>query len=176
MDKPILDSGSRVTFETGAKRDMQEGKGRFDLLPFDAYCFFTLQKCKLEIRNRIESTLDMLESFMKSRDLTSLYMAVDYFSLVYEEDMLIELSKHFEKGTKKYGEDNWKKGIPTKSYLNSAMRHLYKFCSGWDDEDHGIAFVWNLVCLKWTIENHPELDNINYTNKQEDKTLYKIDL
>lgn len=29
----ILDSGERRTFETGAERDMQEGKGRFDLLP-----------------------------------------------------------------------------------------------------------------------------------------------
>ena len=29
----ILDSGERRTFTTGAERDMQEGKGRFDLLP-----------------------------------------------------------------------------------------------------------------------------------------------
>ena len=29
----ILDSGERRTFDTGAERDMQEGKGRFDLLP-----------------------------------------------------------------------------------------------------------------------------------------------
>ena len=29
----ILDSGERRTFESGAVRDMQEGKGRFDLLP-----------------------------------------------------------------------------------------------------------------------------------------------
>jgi len=29
----ILDSGERRTFNTGAVRDMQEGKGRFDLLP-----------------------------------------------------------------------------------------------------------------------------------------------
>ncbi len=33
MDKTILDSGERTTFETGAVRDMHEGKGRFDLLP-----------------------------------------------------------------------------------------------------------------------------------------------
>ena len=29
----ILDSGSRRTFDSGAVRDMQEGKGRFDLMP-----------------------------------------------------------------------------------------------------------------------------------------------
>ena len=29
----IKDSGERTKFETGAVRDMHEGKGRFDLLP-----------------------------------------------------------------------------------------------------------------------------------------------
>ena len=29
----ILDSGNRRTFQTGAVRDIQEGKGRCDLLP-----------------------------------------------------------------------------------------------------------------------------------------------
>jgi len=31
--KPILDSGSRQLFESGAQRDIQKGKGRNDLLP-----------------------------------------------------------------------------------------------------------------------------------------------
>lgn len=32
----IQDSGDRTEFETGAVRDMHEGKGRFDLLPWEA--------------------------------------------------------------------------------------------------------------------------------------------
>ena len=32
----IKDSGERTTFETGAARDMHEGKGRMDLLPWAA--------------------------------------------------------------------------------------------------------------------------------------------
>jgi len=32
----IKDSGQRTEFETGAVRDMHEGKGRFDLLPWRA--------------------------------------------------------------------------------------------------------------------------------------------
>ena len=32
----ILDSGDRTQFETGAVRDMHEGKGRMDLLPLSA--------------------------------------------------------------------------------------------------------------------------------------------
>lgn len=32
----VKDSGSRAEFETGAVRDIQEGKGRFDLIPADS--------------------------------------------------------------------------------------------------------------------------------------------
>ena len=35
MEK-ILDSGERTEFDTGAVRDMHEGKGRMDLLPWSA--------------------------------------------------------------------------------------------------------------------------------------------
>lgn len=33
MFNEVKDSGNRRTFETGAVRDMQEGKGRYDLIP-----------------------------------------------------------------------------------------------------------------------------------------------
>ena len=33
----IKDSGERRTFSTGAKRDMADGKGRFDLCPWSAF-------------------------------------------------------------------------------------------------------------------------------------------
>ena len=36
LDMAIKDSGSRREFETGAVRDMAEGKGRMDLLPWSA--------------------------------------------------------------------------------------------------------------------------------------------
>ena len=33
-DRPILDTGARREFETGSRRDVAAGKGRYDLLPF----------------------------------------------------------------------------------------------------------------------------------------------
>src|ERR1035437_9660283 len=36
MDRPIKDSGTRREFGTGAVRDIQENKGRFDLIPYNA--------------------------------------------------------------------------------------------------------------------------------------------
>lgn len=98
MADVILDSGERTEFQTGAVRDMHEGKGRMDLLPWAA---------------------------------------------------IIEVSKHCERGAKKYGEHNVDKGIPTSSLCDSAARHLAKYLDAQDDEDHLLAAAWNLL---WAIQ------------------------
>lgn len=75
----------------------------------------------------------------------------DYYGESYEA--LLDLSKHFENGLLKYGRDNWKKGIPVYSYIDSACRHYCKARAGWNDEPHIIACMWNLFCLMWTVKN-----------------------
>ena len=105
----IKDSGNRRAFESGAVRDMQEGKGRMDLLPACA---------------------------------------------------IIRLAKHFENGAKKYEERNWEKGIPTHSFIDSAIRHLMKYLDGATDEDHLCAAAWNCMCCMWTEEKRPDLIDI----------------
>lgn len=92
----IRDSGNRRDFGTGAVRDMAEGKGRMDLLPWKA---------------------------------------------------LIFVAKHFEGGAEKYGENNWKKGISLKSYMDSGLRHAAKVINAEDDEPHLRAICWNFLCL-----------------------------
>ena len=73
---------------------------------------------------------------------------------------LIRLSKHFEKGAADHGERNWEKGIPMHSFLDSALRHLFKYLDGMDDEDHLCAAAWNIICAMWTEEKHPEMQDI----------------
>jgi hypothetical protein len=60
------------------------------------------------------------------------------------------LAKLYEAGAKKYGDDNWRKGIPLRAYLNSATRHLLKLNNGWADEDHAAAVLWNICGYVWT--------------------------
>jgi hypothetical protein len=60
---------------------------------------------------------------------------------------LFRLAVVFEKGAEKYGENNWRKGIPESSYLDSALRHINMYRLGATDEDHLIQAVWNLMCL-----------------------------
>lgn len=105
----IKDSGERREFDSGAVRDIQEGKGRMDLLPACA---------------------------------------------------IIRLAKHYENGAKKYAERNWEKGIPTHSFIDSALRHIMNYLDGQTDEDHLCAAAWNLMCCMWTEEKRPELQDI----------------
>jgi hypothetical protein len=65
---------------------------------------------------------------------------------------LIRLAQHFEDGALKYGDDNWRKGIDLRCYVDSAMRHLGKHMIGMRDEPHLIAALWNLACYFETEE------------------------
>lgn len=65
---------------------------------------------------------------------------------------IFRLSKHFEAGAKRYGDNNWRKGQPLSRYLDSMMRHAFKFQGGLRDEDHLAAVIWNASCLLETQE------------------------
>lgn len=63
------------------------------------------------------------------------------------------LAMHFQNGAKKYGEHNWRLGQPLMAgYFDSAMRHMFCWAMGWEDEDHLAAAIWNLCCLLETLE------------------------
>lgn len=120
----LKDSGTRQEFPTGAVRDIQEGKGRYDLLVFHA---------------------------------------------------IEEVAKVFEAGCLKYGQDNFRRGIPLRRYLDSALRHLCKGAQGQRDEKHFAQAAWNILCLmetKFMIDKGllpKELDDLpDFYNKKEE--------
>ena len=105
----IKDSGERRAFDTGAVRDMAEGKG----------------------------------------DMVSLPNAA-----------ILRLSKHYEAGATKYGRWNYLKGLPVSSFMDSALRHLFKYLDGWDDEDHLAAAAFNVLGAMEMEAKHKELIDI----------------
>lgn len=121
IDFCIKDSGERQKFDTGAVRDTQTNKGRFDLITPVA---------------------------------------------------LRRLAKHYEGGSKKYGDRNWEKGIPLGRYIDSAMRHLVDLMELKTDEDHAIACAWNMFGFVHTAEKiaagllPPELDDIGFVKNK----------
>lgn len=147
----ILDSGDRHEFSTGAVRDMREGKGRCDLMPL-------LVVSRLLKNYREDNILSFLALFMDGQNTAHLYGALDEFSrIAYNssaDTMILEVAKHFEDGANKYGEHNWQKGIPANCYIDSALRHYFKWRRGDQDEPHDRAFVWNLLCCIWEVDYH----------------------
>ena len=152
----IKDSGDRTEFATGAVRDMREGKGRCDLMPLDVVAAYMG-----EYENTVDPVLMGIYMFQKNNTASHLYCALNDFCreayLGNEQTMFLEVAKHFEEGAKKYGENNWQKGIPTWCYIDSAVRHYLKWLRGDKDEPHDRAFVWNLLCCIWTIKHEAEL-------------------
>ena len=65
---------------------------------------------------------------------------------------LAEVARHFQLGAKKYAKANWKKGIPLSRYTDSALRHLFKYLNGEEDENHLVSSAWNLLCALETRE------------------------
>ena len=52
-----------------------------------------------------------------------------------------------EEGCKKYGRNNWRKGIPMSRYASSALRHFLEYLDGQIDEAHLWQAFWNLAAL-----------------------------
>lgn len=156
----ILDSGNRREFETGAVRDIQEGKGRCDLLPLDVVGMYLNE----------DMVLEPIYLFTTSGEHHHLHHVLEAFRTfidVTKCDIILELSKHFEEGAKKYGENNWQKGIPVRCYIDSAVRHYLKFLRGDKDEPHDRAFCWNIMCAIWTCKHKPELNDYARREKEE---------
>ena len=158
----IHDSGNRREFESGAVRDIAEGKGRCDLLPLDIIAsIFTEYRDK-----NIGNIIQLINDFIRTGNRSKIELAVVLFSQEIRKIsvplMFMEVSKHFEDGAKKYDERNWEKGIPTHCYVDSGVRHFLKYIDGFEDEHNDRAFVWNMLCLLWTCVNKPELDDLPY--------------
>lgn len=156
----LKDSGERRQYETGAVRDIQEGKGRLDLVPIDTIADVFL---KFEDTNKIGQILKCIYNFYETQEVDYLYKAIYIFSVNYEVNLcnaILEVSKHYEDGARKYGEHNWQKGINFSSYIDSGIRHLLKYFRGDDDEPHDRAFLWNMISLAWTCIHKPELNNL----------------
>jgi len=73
-------------------------------------------------------------------------------------EALKRVAIHYTNGAKKYAPNNWKKGIPTDRFIESAMRHFMQWRLGERDEDHLSAVVFNIFGIIYNEEkeNMPE--------------------
>lgn len=110
-----LDSGKRQEFDTGAKRDTQDGKPRYDLVPIAS---------------------------------------------------LKRLAELYARGSEKYSEGNWVKGMPYSRIYSSMYRHMIQWAEGDTSEDHLAAVAWNAFALMhFDSTNRTELDDMDKLRK-----------
>lgn len=153
----LKDSGNRREFSTGAVRDVADGKGRCDLLP--------LTQVSVLIGSL---TLCHISTFMSDCETYALRKAIHEFTQETGLDLytaMLEVSIHYEDGARKYAERNWEIGIPVHCFIDSAVRHYLKWRRGDTDEPHDRAVLWNLLGAWWTMENHPELNDLPNARK-----------
>ena len=158
----IKDSGKRREFETGAVRDIQEGKGRCDLLPLDV------------IGDAFEDHIfRLIDNYIRTGNLTYLLAVAYEFQRKHYENYytaLLELAKHYEDGAVKYAERNWEQGIPLHCYIDSAVRHYLKVLRGDDDEPHDRAFLWNIYGAIWTHKHLPEMIDLPFREENHENS------
>ena len=156
----INDSGNRRKFESGAVRDMAEGKGRCDLMPlnvvsdlFDDFVFMGQHSSEVSECFRLLSVCADEKASKHLRYLSAIG-AINCFRVITGlslPDIMLEVAVHYEEGAKKYGEHNWEKGLPLWCFIDSATRHFLKYLGERTDECHDRAFVWNMLGFMYTI-------------------------
>jgi len=65
-------------------------------------------------------------------------------------------------GAAKYGENNWKKGIPVSDLLNHAIRHIYMYLEGDVSEDHLGHAAWNLLAACHMEETREDMLDVEF--------------
>ena len=169
----LKDSGSRRGFGTGAVRDMAEGKGRCDLLPLREVAELMDNDPVLHLFADVQATDDTAQKCRLLKDALAYLGAAKPARLDCPNfvplfpnlsTLIIEVSKQFEDGARKYGDNNWRKGIPARCYLDSATRHYLKHLRGDHDEPHDRAACWNIICMIWELRNH---DQGSYQDSEE---------
>ena len=163
----LKDSGARREFASGAVRDIQEGKGRCDLLPLDIVArLFT-------DGNEEDIVLSNIDSYVRHGNPDNLLIAICHFCKLAGFDSLssamLEVAKHYEAGALKYSPRNWEKGIDLHCYIDSGVRHYLKFRRGDTDEPHDRAFIWNMFGAVWTQKHLPHLIDLPFNTEGKDE-------
>ena len=73
---------------------------------------------------------------------------------------MLRLSRQYEFGAIKYGQKNYLKGIPVSRFIDSALRHLFKYLDGRDDEDHLSAVAFNILGAMQMENRNPDMQDI----------------
>jgi hypothetical protein len=70
---------------------------------------------------------------------------------------LRRLAETCAEGARKYGENNWARGIPSSNVINHALAHIANYLDGDRTEDHLAHASWNLFVAMHNEERRPDV-------------------
>lgn len=82
------------------------------------------------------------------------YIAAVRLDLIPKE-FLFAVGKTLSEGAVKYGEHNWRKGLPTSSTMNHVLQHIAKYIEGDVTEEH-LAHAACGLMFQIYFDAHPE--------------------
>lgn len=139
MDKHVTkDSGKRDEFKTGARRDTEDGKLKFQNIPF---------KALVELARKAGNSDDYLWIDRSQKQIHNATGELRHDLI--PNVMLQRLAALYARGEQKYGANNWQKGINMMRTFGSLLRHAYAWVLGDTSEDHLAAVIWNATALMW---------------------------
>jgi hypothetical protein len=168
----IKDSGERYVNANGGQRDADEGKFDPAYIPlyllkkymtnpeYLATCIAcrAIRKCNYqtfnEFSNLLESIIEMCFGIKNDN-----------------KQSLVDIAIFLEKSSKKYDFENYKKLTSEEDFYRfrrSLERHAKKCLTGWTDEFHHEAIIFNAVCL---LENFTENEVMSYNSEPEKYAL-----
>lgn len=180
-DFKLQDSGDRTVFNTGAQRDMSKGKGRYDLISPIAMEVLVDVASDMDMKwyqdetpsSLVSQTINSIFSCLEGNNshldeaffLSMVALQNEVNSPMYWErqenefgysrlapEAVRRVAVILEKGAEKYEARNWEKGMPVWKYLDSGLRHFFKYLDGQKDEDHLGQGFWNLMAAVHTRE------------------------
>jgi hypothetical protein len=161
----IHDSNQRENFQTGAVRDISDGKGNPSLIAADVMAAYLSQNfdqlswCPLTSKEVVDIVEPLMWKFAAMPKFSSepLFLAMHYFLEHDYSSVMQRLAEHYQNGCKKYSKNNWRKGMPLSRYFDSCLRHLWKMRVGLADEDHASAALWNIIAI---IQTKIDIDSL----------------
>ena len=96
----------------------------------------------------------------------------DMISIPWEA--VLRAAVHYEKGAKKYGRLNYKKGVPSSSFMDSLMRHGAKYLYGEDDEDHLAAIFFNVCGAMFNEQCRPDMIDLESRKGKKTFTYFQM--
>ncbi len=80
---------------------------------------------------------------------------------------LLRIAATHKEGADKYGDHNWRRGLPFSDTLNHAMHHLVQYMQGDRTEDHLAHAAWNLHAVMEMEATRPDQDDLYFSPSRE---------